>query len=534
MRDSKLVYRYLLLTAALAILISFRSAHAQTTQTLGRIVPGAIPSVGLSANMKRASRFTLPGPGTVKQLCAYVDGKGGVSGQQDMRLALYRDSGGVPGAKVVESFGNVISGGDAARWICQPIPLQPIPAGNYWIALHTSAPAGVIRDYSDGNANNWYGNADAFDDGASSTFGAGNAGTGTLTLYAEYFPDDQIRNAGRTTIGTVPSGGMTANMKRGSSFTLPERGMLYGITAYLDGNGASLPPLTAQNFRYVLYKDANGVPGAKVYESRSDLGLRTTEAASWVTETAHPALALTLDAGRYWLVIHTGQTGGVIRNFADGGTGNWYGNADTYSDGASAQFGPGNAGNGTISAFVSYRPGTITEGTMGRTDVGTSPSAGLTANVSRWSSFELHDESRPLTGLHAYLDGRGGAAGSQKIRMVVYGMHATQDTSYFVKIVQSQDVTITAGMSPQWVNFPVTSVPLNAPYPIYLIALQTGDTAGVIRDYGDSRPNPTGNWYSIADTFADGALDQVPTLATAPNSSTLSVYATYALPPPPP
>jgi len=80
----------------------------------------------------------------------------------------------------------------------------------------------------------------------------------------------------------------------------------------------------------------------------------------------------------------------------------------------------------------------------------------------------------------------------------------------------------------------VTSVLLNARYPLYLIALQTGDTAGVIRDYGDSRPEPTGNWCSIADPFADGALDQVPPCAPAPNSSTLSVYATYALPAPPP
>ena len=39
MRDTKVVYRYLLLAAALAILMSFRSAHAQTTQSLGRIVP---------------------------------------------------------------------------------------------------------------------------------------------------------------------------------------------------------------------------------------------------------------------------------------------------------------------------------------------------------------------------------------------------------------------------------------------------------------------------------------------------------------
>ena len=531
MNDSKLVYRYLLLGAALAILMSLTPAHSQTTQTFGRIVPGAIPSAGLSANMKRASRFTLPAAGTVRQLCTYLDGKGGVSGVQSMNLVLYRDSGGVPGAKVLASPGNAVLSGDSARWFCYLVPLQPLPAGSYWIAIHTSGDSGVIRDYYDGNANNWYGNADLFDDGASATFGAGNTGTGTLTVYAEYFPDSQIRNAGRTTIGTIASGGMTADFKRASSFTMPERGKMYAITSYVDSGGPNMAPFTPQNFRYALYKDANGVPGAKLYESVWEQFMRTTWPATWLTDTASPSIAPTLDPGRYWIAIHTGQTSGVIRNFADG-AGNWYGNSDTYSDGASAQFGPGNTGNGTLSAFVSYRPGTITQGEMGRTDVGTSPSAGLSANASRWSQFELHDDPRTLTGLHAYLDGLGGASGSQSVRMVVYGLYADSQVSYFSKIAQSQDVTISAGMSPRWVDFPAPAVPLNAKYPIYLIAIQTGGTAGVIRDYGDSRPLPVGNWYSIADSFADGALAQLPdSIVTAKNSATLSVYASYALPP---
>ena len=531
MNDSKLVYRYLLLAAALALLMSFTPAHSQTTQTFGRIVPGAIPSAGLSANMKRASRFTLPSAGTVRQLCTYLDGNGGVSGVQSFHLTLYRDSNGVPGARVLESPGNAVLTGDAARWFCYPVPLQPLPAGSYWIAIHTSGDAGVIRDFYDGNANNWYGNADLFDDGSSATFGAGNAGTGTLTVYAEYFPDSQIRNAGRTTIGTIPSGGMTADFKRGSSFTMPERGKIYGVTAYVDGGGAGAPPNTSQAFRYVIYKDANGVPGTKLYESW-DQYFRTGWAATWVTDIPYLALAPTLDAGRYWIGILTGATSGVMRNYADG-SGNWYGNSDTYSDGASAQFGPGNTGNGTISAFVSYRPGTITQGEIGRTDVGTSPSAGLSANVSRWSRFALRDDIHTLTGLHAYLDGLGAATGSQSVRMVIYGYYADSQTSYFSKIAQSQDVTITAGMSPRWVDFPAPAVPLNARYPIYLIAIQTGGTAGVVRDYGDSRPLPAGNWYSIADPFADGALNQLPdSIVTAKGSATLSVYASYAVPPP--
>lgn len=530
MGHSVRAFRHLLAGVALVSLMGTAPAYSQTTQTLGRIVPGAIPSSGLTAQMKRASRFTLASPGTVKQLCAYLDGKGGVSGYERFRYALYADSSGVPGAKILETNEATILSGDAARWICFPVPLHPVSAGAYWIAIHTGGDnSGVIRDFYDGNANNWYGNADPFDDGSSPTFGAGNAGTGTLTVYAEYFPDSQLRNAGRTTVGTKPSGGMTADFKRGSSFTMPERGKLYTITAYLDGGGTAVD--AQQVFRYALYKDANGVPGAKVYESY-DQYMRSGWPANWITDPPYPGSGgPTLDPGRYWIVILTGATGGVTRNYADG-TGNWYGNSDAFADGASTQFGPGNAGNGTISAFISYRPGTVTEGQLGRTDIGTAPSAGLSANRSRWSQFTLNDDIYPLSGLHAYLDGLGGASGSQKVRLAIYGMHADQETAWFEKIAQSQDVTITAGMSPRWVDFAVPSVRMSALYPVYLIVLQTGDTAGVIRDYGDNRPEPGGNWYSMADPFADGAVDRIPSLGTTPGSVTLSVYATYSLPPP--
>jgi hypothetical protein len=317
---------------------------------------------------------------------------------------------------------------------------------------------------------------------------------------------------------------MTADFKRGSGFTLAERGQLFGITAYLDGNGSGGSPDAQQAFRYVIYRDANGVPGAKVFESGNHY-MRGGSAPMWISDV-YPGERPTLDAGRYWLVILTGSPGGVARNFADG-SGNWYGNSDAFSDGASAQFGAGATGNGTLSVFISYRPGTITTGEMGRTDVATAPSGGLTANLDRWSQFVLHDVGPTLTDLYAYLDGRGAATGSQKVRMALYGIVVTRDDEFFTKLAQSADVTISAGMPPQWVRFVVPPTVLNQTYPIYLIAIQSGDTAGVVRDYGDNRPDPSGNWGSVADPFADGAVDTIP-VGTGPGV-TLSVYAKYSL-----
>ena len=535
----------LLFGAASLTLMGLTPAHSQISRFLGRITEATIPSKGLAADFKRASRFTLSSRGTITRLCAFLDGNGGVSGFQVVRLALYRDDNGVPGTKVFETQSEQFQDGTAARWFCSGdasqslardlfVPLFPVEAGSYWIAVHTSGPGGVIRDFGDGSSN-WYGNADAFNDGASPIFGTGSRGTGTLSVYAQYYPDSQLRHAGRTTIGTVPSKGMTADFKRGSSLLLAEPGRLYGLTAYLDGGG--VPNMGTQAvFRLSIFKDANGAPGTKL----NDIGpvyMGSHTPPAWITQRSYGG---TLDPGRYWVVIHTGPEGGVIRNYGDGTAGNWYGNRDTFIDGASDPFGPGTAGNGTISAFVSYQPATVTTGQLGRTDVGTMPSKGLKANFSRMSQFLALEEGHTLTGLHAYLDGLGGASGSQKLRMVIYGLFTDfHEQGFFTKIVQSEELTITAGTPAQWVHFPVPPVPLSSVLPLYRIAIQSGDTGGVVRDFADRRPvAPCGgtcvdgeNWFGLPDTFADGPVDD-PGLTAVGRDGGLSVYASYSLSPP--
>src|SRR5690349_14560625 len=90
--------RFLLLVTSLAFLAAFSAARAET---FGRTTVGAVASGGLRAEYKRGSRFTLSEPGSITQLCGYVDGNGGAGGTQKIRYALYRDAGGTPGAKVV-------------------------------------------------------------------------------------------------------------------------------------------------------------------------------------------------------------------------------------------------------------------------------------------------------------------------------------------------------------------------------------------------------------------------------------------------
>jgi hypothetical protein len=289
---------------ALVMLMSITPAYSQTTQTFGRTTPGTIPSGGLSADMKRASRFTLASAGVISKLCAYLDGNGGVGGAQDYRFALYQDSSGAPGAKLFESnWPQEVQAGSAARWYCEEAPAFPVPAGSYWIAIHTGANAGVIRDFGDGAAN-WYGNADSFVDGAATSFGAGNAGSGTLSVYAEYYPSNVMRTAGRSTVGTIPSGGMSANFKRGSSFTMTERGQLFGMSVYMDAPGTLSRNSPSQTVYYALYKDVNGVPGPMIIQ---DFGTYVFEGepATWYPVFFNNDSAPILEAGKYWIVLKT-------------------------------------------------------------------------------------------------------------------------------------------------------------------------------------------------------------------------------------
>src|SRR5687768_9695745 len=70
---------------------------------------------------------------------------------------------------------------------------------------------------------------------------------------------------GRTTVGTIPSSGLSPDYKRGSKFTLSESVVLTDFYAYLDGYGG--PQSGRQRLTIVVYRDAGGVPGPKITES---------------------------------------------------------------------------------------------------------------------------------------------------------------------------------------------------------------------------------------------------------------------------
>jgi hypothetical protein len=497
---------------AIAVLLLLNIVPPAHAATLGQTAVGTIPSAGLTANFKRGSKFALAEAGTIESVCAYLDGNGGVSGNQQVRFAVYRDTNGVPGQKVGQSNAYAIASGTVAAWTCLSTGYVPLSAGSYWLVIHSGTVGGVVRDYYDGDPN-WFGNADVFSDGASASFGSGNAGNGTLSIYAFVTPATDLAHAGRWDIAATPSKGLSANYKRGSKITLTQPGRLAAFSVYLDGNGGTSG---AQDMRLVLYADANGVPGSKVADGPL-MNLASGTSPRWFNVTAP---ALVLNPGNYWLVIHTGNAAGVLRDYGDGPA-NFYANADSFADGASQSFGPGSAGTGTLSAFISYTPGTFTTKTFGRTDVATVPSKGMTANFKRGSwAYVIHADAM-LTGLYAYLDGRGGAAGSQRLRMAVY-TNSKQNDEPLYKLAESEVVTIPAGAAPGWVHFPVRQpASVNFIYGVWIV-IHSGDTGGVARNYGDGAPS----WFGNADAFADGTAEVFG--SGSHGTGTLSVYGAYS------
>jgi hypothetical protein len=330
-----------------AIWMTVEMASVFATEVLGYIGIDGTPSAGQRRDYKRGSKFTMAGYGVTNSLCAFIDGAGGNTvNVQHWRVAVYNDNSGVPGNKLTESF-ETVQGPDSTRHsVCLGTAGAPLVPGDYWIVLHTGGKAGVIRYYTRPDINNWVGNNDLFDDGASTSFGAiEGPADGTVSAFVEY--DAATEVAGRTTVGTNASGALRAQYKRGSPIDVTKSGQVTSINAYLDTLGGTSG---TQDIRMALYRDAGGAPGQVVTDSPVQT-LSSGNSAGWYKFPLNGPTPVMITPGRYWIMIHTGDNAGVIRYYADG-TGNWYGNADAFADGVSNPFGPGGAGDGRVSAYV--------------------------------------------------------------------------------------------------------------------------------------------------------------------------------------
>lgn len=150
----------------------------------GRSSSGTLKSSGMAANYKRGSKFTVSYKGRILNFGAYLDGGGGPSGSQSLRVAMYTNSNGQPGSLVTQSSAVSVASGSGSRWVYFPanVAFQP---GTYWLMIHSGSSNAVSRTHGDGSAN-WYGNGDAYSDGAANPAGSGSLGTQTISVFANY------------------------------------------------------------------------------------------------------------------------------------------------------------------------------------------------------------------------------------------------------------------------------------------------------------------------------------------------------------
>ena len=156
------------------------NAALLTLEALSRFGDETVQSTQVSQNKDKvvAARMVLSEDGNVTSITAYIKG----AAPKQARFAIYADSGGEPGALIVQSA--TFNPSNVWGWKSTTVPSTPLTAGTYWLAVHFEQIAqawvyggtGAIRRkasaFSGGPPDPW----DASDD----TY------AGSMSIYASY------------------------------------------------------------------------------------------------------------------------------------------------------------------------------------------------------------------------------------------------------------------------------------------------------------------------------------------------------------
>jgi hypothetical protein len=140
----------------------------------------------------------------------------------------------------------------------------------------------------------------------------------------------------------------------------------------------------------------------------------------------------------------------------------------------------------------------------------------LTSDFKRATLFNLNSGGT-VNDMTAWLDGLGGAAGSQSVRYGIFNVDSSGNPTTL--IAQTGTTSINSGQVAQWITLNFSStVTLTAGQ--YYLAIQTGPTENVARlGYSGTGTSP----YGPSDTFSDG-LDNTWGTRTGTNNSQYSIY----------
>jgi hypothetical protein len=141
--------------------------------------------VSLTADYKRASRFTLHQAAVATSVVAYLDGNGPGYKDQDVRFAVYSDASGEPMTLLGQTIVGTVRAGAPGTWVELPLEAPAaLAAGAYHLAIHSGSSSRGARYSREPMPDALRTSNDAFVDGSSALFGATGTGDYEIAIYA--------------------------------------------------------------------------------------------------------------------------------------------------------------------------------------------------------------------------------------------------------------------------------------------------------------------------------------------------------------
>jgi hypothetical protein len=202
----------LAMIGALSLGMAQTTALASTTSTIGRTSVGLFPG-SMSANLKRANRYSLATSASVTKLSVYLQPTA-TSGQQPIEGVVYKDLAGSPGALVASTSQLVFQQADSAGWydlsFSAPVSLS---AGSYWLGLISGDTANVAAYRYEAVIGSLAYNMNSYSSGPATPFGSFSTDSRQLSLYATYIPPPV--NTSAPVITGTPRPGHTLTVSTG-------------------------------------------------------------------------------------------------------------------------------------------------------------------------------------------------------------------------------------------------------------------------------------------------------------------------------
>jgi hypothetical protein len=266
-----------------------------------------------AANRKRVNRYALPTASGVTKLSIYL-APTSTSGSQVLKVIIYADNGGAPGALLGVSERLTFTSASSAGWydLVFPSPVK-LAAGNYWIGVITGASNGVAGFRYDSVTGSRDFNINQYSSGPSDPFGSSFTTDNEQTsLYATYTGD--LGNTKPPAITGTPQQGQTLTEVHGT-WTSEPTGYAYQWQR-CDSSGSncmSISGATGQTYALAAADVGQTIRVQETASNASGSGTASSSATAVVTplppvSTAPPTISGTAQQGQTLTAVNGAWT----------------------------------------------------------------------------------------------------------------------------------------------------------------------------------------------------------------------------------